>query len=233
MSDINSISSNLSSASSLASIGGNELGKDQFLQLLVLQLRHQDPLDPVKNEDFLAQLAQFSGLEQLQDINAGTQAGILMQQSITNSLAASLIGKDVLLDSSDAYVKDGEPVTFHYRLSDEAAVSARILGEDGAVVRTLSLTDEDGTYLSGGEHVLTWDGCDEAGAQVADGSYSIEWTATSPDGTAVAVESYLRDRVEGIRFSGGSAYLLLGGMEFSLADVVEIREASETDSPTG
>ena len=79
----------------------DELGKDAFLTLLTVQLQNQDPMDPVKNEDFVAQLAQFSSLEQLQGINeavsgsADAQATIEVQRAIEANTAVSLMGKQV------------------------------------------------------------------------------------------------------------------------------------------
>ncbi|MGA9120044.1 MAG: flagellar hook capping FlgD N-terminal domain-containing protein, partial [Bacteroidota bacterium] len=82
----------------------NQLGKDDFLKLLVTQLQNQDPLNPLQGTEFVAQLAQFSSLEQLTNINSSLEQNIqsnqLMTQSIGNSLAATLVGKDVRASSN-------------------------------------------------------------------------------------------------------------------------------------
>ena len=72
--------------------GGEELGKNDFLQLMVAQLQHQDPLNPLSNEDFLAQLAQFSSLEQMQNLNQSFSSF-----SLSSRLdgAVGLLGSDV------------------------------------------------------------------------------------------------------------------------------------------
>ncbi|MEO0650122.1 MAG: flagellar hook capping FlgD N-terminal domain-containing protein [Planctomycetota bacterium] len=76
-----------------------ELDRDAFMQLLVSQLQNQDPLEPVQNEDFVAQLATFSSLEQLEGVNDGITGLLLLEQGgqITSQLAegSSLIGKQV------------------------------------------------------------------------------------------------------------------------------------------
>lgn len=77
--------------------GGN-LGKDEFLQLLVCQMKNQDPLEPAKDTDFIAQLAQFSALEQMQNLN----------ETVTNSQAFSLVGKYVLINTTGSGGKIGE-----------------------------------------------------------------------------------------------------------------------------
>lgn len=69
---------------------GGDLGKDEFLQLLVCQMKNQDPLEPAKDTDFIAQLAQFSALEQMQNLN----------ETVMNSQAFSLVGKYVLINTT-------------------------------------------------------------------------------------------------------------------------------------
>ncbi|MBN2169900.1 MAG: flagellar hook assembly protein FlgD [Candidatus Krumholzibacteriota bacterium] len=219
--DLTSVSS--AGASGLAG-GLDEVGHDEFLQLLVTQMRNQDPLDPITNEDFLAQLAQFSSLEQLTDINAGTQTGLLLQQSVTNSLAPSLIGKDVLIDASTVEIAGGTPVGIHFKLDGEGIVEAQITDAEGNLIRTLEIAGEDGAPLAAGSHDFTWDGLDDEGEPVPDGSYTIAVSAKDGSGNAVPVTSWLRGRVEGVRFAGGGAWVIIGRMEFTLADIVEIRE---------
>jgi len=70
----------------------NEIGQDQFLQLLVTQLRSQDPLDPVKNQEFIAQLAQFSTLEQIQKLNTSFSDLLTLMQLTQGT---NLIGRMV------------------------------------------------------------------------------------------------------------------------------------------
>lgn len=77
---------------------GGDLGKDEFLQLLVCQMKNQDPLEPAKDTEFIAQLAQFSALEQMQNLN----------ETVMNSQAFSLVGKYVLIKTTDSTGKINE-----------------------------------------------------------------------------------------------------------------------------
>jgi flagellar basal-body rod modification protein FlgD len=70
----------------------NELGKDDFLNLLVTQLKNQDPLEPIKNEEFVAQLAQFNSLEQMMNLNKSFEQMLSLQQL---TQASGFIGKQV------------------------------------------------------------------------------------------------------------------------------------------
>ena len=78
--------------------GSSELGKEAFLKLLVTQLSNQDPLNPQSDQEFIAQLAQFSSLEQMQNMSA----------TLTNTSAYSLVGKDVVVSSTDSVGKTTE-----------------------------------------------------------------------------------------------------------------------------
>ena len=72
-----------------------ELGKTQFLELMIAQLENQDPLDPAKNEDFIAQLAQFSTVEGIENLNTGVESMAAAMQSSLTLQSASLVGRDV------------------------------------------------------------------------------------------------------------------------------------------
>lgn len=82
------------------------LGKDQFLKLLITQLRHQDPISPVEDKEFIAQLAQFSSLEQMQSLNSNMEMMMLSQQKLTSlGQATQMIGKEVEL-----FTREGESI---------------------------------------------------------------------------------------------------------------------------
>ena len=98
----NTTSTNSSQNKSLFNV--KNLGKDDFLKLLLTQLRYQDPTNPVDDKEFIAQLAQFSSLEQMQNLNTNLQDMMVSQQKLTAlAQATSMIGKIV-----EIYSKDGE-----------------------------------------------------------------------------------------------------------------------------
>jgi flagellar basal-body rod modification protein FlgD len=88
----------------------NNLGKDEFLQLMIAQIQHQDPLEPMDNSESIAQQAQFSSLEQMQNLNKSMDNLLTAYQSSEKSSALSMIGKEVegFVSSTDA---DGKAVT--------------------------------------------------------------------------------------------------------------------------
>jgi len=90
-----------------ASDATSALGKEDFLKLFTAQLKAQNPLNPLDGADFTAQLAQFSSLEQLTNLNSGMKNMVMFQGSLQNTLSVSLIGKQVKMDGGDFHTVQG------------------------------------------------------------------------------------------------------------------------------
>src|SRR5512140_1111594 len=118
------------------------LGKDDFLQLLVTKLQHQDPLNPQDDAEYISQLAQFSSLEQMKNISDGiatsNQWDFLQMQSLNNAMASGLIGKEVRAEYNGVYVEDGKNPTVSFTMDQPAAsVEFKIKDKDGNIITTL------------------------------------------------------------------------------------------------
>ncbi len=201
----------------------NTLGKQDFLNLLVSQMRNQDPLDPMKGTEFAAQLAQFSSLEQLTNLNTSmTQsldANAILTQSINNGLSATFIGKDVRA-AVDTFQYTGEgDVKIGYELPVEASkVTVKIYDGNGVLVNTLN--GDTGS----GQHSLTWDGTTGKDEAVASGKYSFKVEAVGADGKAITAEKYLFGTISGVRFKPEGTVFVIDGMEIALGNILEIME---------
>lgn len=194
------------------------LGKDDFLKLLITQMRYQDPLSPMDNSQFLSQMAQFSSLEQMQNLNDSFDQSMLLSQSLNNSSAAGLIGRHVRASGDGVTLGTTGSVELGYFLPQEAAtVTVTVLDAQGREVRTLV---PDGT--AAGAHKLDWDGADLDGRRVAAGSYTFKVSARDADGADISATSVVTGLVQGITFKNGSAYLLVDGREVSLSEVLEV-----------
>jgi len=199
-----------------------ELGKDDFLSLLVTQLQYQDPLEPVKDQEFIAQLAQFSQLEQLENMNSSlqttTEVDYLTGQTIANTMATTLIGKSVVAVGSDFILKPDSEVDLSFALDTDASdIKVSIYNEDGTRIRTIDLTD-----LPEGNNTITWDGKNEDGSTSAPGYYSYEVSATLPDGQSVNVERRVIGKVDSVKYGEGVAYLVVDGYRVQLSDIIEV-----------
>ncbi len=203
--------------------------KDMFLELLVAQMRYQDPLNPIEGTDFTAQLAQFSSLEQLRNmstsLDASMQADMLLARSINNTLATTIVGKSVKAVCDEVQYDGENPAVVNFDLSDRAAdVTVEIIGADGRKLRTIS---ESG--LDAGSGSIQWDGCDNGGNKVPAGTYHVEISATSPEGNPVAVQPLLLGHVDSVRFIDGNPVMVVDGREIPFGSVLEIYETEADD----
>ncbi len=202
--------------------GGQEMGKDAFLELMIAQMKNQDPLDPMDGTEYAAQLAQFSSLEQLTNLNDSMEKSIdadyYLSQSINNTLTATLIGNDVKLSSPTLHNIGQETTEFGYKIdSDAMTVKVEIYNEGGALVRTIK--DEN---VSSGDHKLSWDFFDDNGNKVAEGDYRFKITAIDGQEDDLVVSTYGVGTIDGVKFGESGTTLIVGGVEYSLADVLEI-----------
>lgn len=204
-------------------VGNSVMDKDDFLKMLVTQLQYQDPMSPMENTDFSAQLAQFSQLEQLENMNEKlsntADANLMMTQSINNSMATTLIGKEVRSNGGDFAYKEGESgKSLYFDLGDNAALTrVKIYNEQGDLVRTIEKSN-----MPEGENSFVWDGLTDSGSMAGYGNYRFEVYAESESGELVKAQPYQRLRIDGVKYIDGMAYLMAGDNTISLGDVLEI-----------
>jgi flagellar basal-body rod modification protein FlgD len=225
ISPISTTTSSSSSSSSSTSTGG--LGKDDFLQLMVTKLQYQDPLNPASDTDYIAQLAQFSSLEQLSNISdeltSSNQWSYLQSQSLNNVLASNLVGREVKADFSGVYLDDSGEANFSYTTKQAATeVKFEVLNSSGTHVATISADD-----VAAGSHSITWDGKDDRGNSVAAGYYTVKATATNTDGTTFTPDMSVSGIVTNVVYNDGSAYVVIDGLQIALGDIKSIGQAPQ------
>jgi flagellar basal-body rod modification protein FlgD len=211
------VSSSTAAQQDQAAGATSTLGKNDFLKLLTAQLQNQDPLQPVDNTAFVAQLAQFSSLEQMQ--NVSTQLSTLTQAMTTSGSlsAASLVGKTVSYAGGGVDVKDGATPSLQISLPSAALVTAVIQDSNGRTVRTLNAG-----VRAAGTSDLGWDARDDSGNGVPAGHYTVRLSAKGADGSAVAATARSAGVVQGVSLSGGTTQLMVGGSLVDISDVLQI-----------
>lgn len=208
----------LPGAAKTASAG--TLSKDQFLKLLIEQLKHQDPLSPMQNTEFTSQMAQFSQLEQLYNVN--TNLGTMAQASISanNAQSLGLIGKEVKAAGNSVDVKGGNASEMAFSLPENAATaSVSISDAKGNVIATI-----DTGAKEMGDNTVSWDGRDAAGQPVASGTYTFSVNAYSLAGDSIPADTYMRGIVKSVSIQNGVSYLNLGNTKIQLGDVIEVSQ---------
>lgn len=200
----------------------NEMGKESFLKLFMEQLKYQDPLNPVKNEQFSQQMAMFSQLEQSVNMNKNLEK-LLGQQNNMQIAALQLVGKNVLADRGALYHDKVKGITpFAFKLPQDAnEVKVDVLDVNGETVKTYNLGARNQ-----GEVQWKWDGSTDAGPPAESGRYSYRVSGTSGDGSPLSISTKLEGRVSGVTTSNGVVFLLVGDQRIALNEVETIKEGS-------
>lgn len=195
------------------------MGKEDFLKLLISQMQHQDPLEPMKNHEFVAQLATFSNVEQLVSVNEGISALGNIQAAAYETSAAAYIGKDVEVISEKMMVNgSGAPIQTGFVLAKSAeTVVVNFSNSSGEVVRSMQLG-----ATGAGSQSIEWNGLDDSGQEVAPGVYSMEVHAADVQGNPVHYEARIRGTVDGVSYETGSAVLQLGDLQATVANIVGV-----------
>ena len=232
MSYINSLlaSTSASTASSTTTDSStSSLGMDAFLQLLVTQLQYQDPLDPMDDKEFVAELAQFSSLEQLTEINSGIEGLTTIGQEQQLIGAVNFIGKTIEATGTAVSLTEGEATSVTFSLPEDASTCmVNVLDSSGNIVRTVDLG-----ATKAGDVEFTWDGKDYDGNTQDDGQYQVAVTATNADGDVMTVTSTMTGVVSGIQQVSGTYYLDIGnGRYVAFTDITNVVDSSSADETT-
>lgn len=196
------------------------LGKDDFLNLLVTQLQHQDPLNPAESTEFTTQLAQFSSLEQLNNINDNLKNMEQFQTSVTNAQAVSYLGKEITAHGNSLQLKDGQPAACHFELDASAALAAiTIYDASGGFVRSF----ETGPLSAGRQHAV-WDGLDNNGNASPPGLYRFEIQAVDANNQSLNVISLISSVVTGVSLKDKTANLITKLQTIAIDDVIDVSE---------
>jgi flagellar basal-body rod modification protein FlgD len=209
-----------SGVNTTSSSGINILGKDDFLNLLITQLQHQDPLSPMESAEFTSQLAQFSSLEQMSNVNKNLEVLQLYQASINNSQAVDFIGKTIKAQGNSIGVADGIADQIHFELAENAsAVIAHIYDSNKKLAKTIQAGG-----LNAGKQSVEWNVTDNDGNKVPDDTYTFEVIATDADANPVSVTTLIAASVTGVSFKDGTTYLMAGNQEIPIGSVFEVME---------
>lgn len=179
------------------------LGQEQFLKLLTTQLTHQDPMKPMENGEFLGQMAQFSTVSGIQDLQASFKDFASSISSDQALQAASLVGRYVSAPSQQALLAAGGTVSGDFSLpSSSPAVTLKIINpQTGETVRDIDLGAQ-----AAGTNQFDWDGMDNDGQFANPGVYTIQLQAQI-DGENTALSTNIKSKVQSVTMGSGSSGL--------------------------
>jgi len=197
------------------------LGKDAFMKLLVAQMNNQDPLNPQSNEEFIAQLSQFTQVEQLMNLNDGFQGLYMAMNSMNNNSMTQLLGKEVVAQGDQFHYGGEGDVELHYNAAADAKTTNLIVyNEEGSVVYKGSVDP-----VRQGEGSLNWDGKGHNGQQLSEGTYRFSLEAQGSDGEIINVAEYMVGVVDEMSFVDGIPQPSIRDIQFDLNAILRVGEA--------
>jgi flagellar basal-body rod modification protein FlgD len=219
----------------------NQLDKMDFLKLLTKQLQYQDPMTPMDNTEFVAQLAQFSALEgttnvekAISNLDKSFKNSLDVQNfnalSLTNASAVSLIGKKIRIKEQSIEFKQGVtktiPIQVHVGSPKETTVC--LLDAEGEVVKTFNVSGFDQQNSA----VFQWDGTGDSGKTVKSGTYKMK---IEGDDTDQSLYCFSEGVVDGIRYTETGPIVKIGGKELSIGNISDIAlsESSTSNADSG
>lgn len=211
----------------LRTSGNANIDKDAFFKLMLAQLKNQDPTNPMQSHEMAAQLAQFSALEQMQNMNSTLTEMRSAQRPLENFQSLSLIGKSV--DGDTAKVIRGpkdHDHDFRFQLPrDASTVSVRVRDADGNVVRTYEVKS-----AKAGENKITWNGEDENGRRVGEGDYEFFAEAKDAGDQKIPITTEFSGKISGVSFGAGGVVLHVGNQSIRMTDVKKITDPSAQEN---
>jgi len=197
----------------------DKLGQQEFLELMVAQLRHQDPFAPMENGDFIAQMAQFSSVTGLEELNNSFDQLATSLQSNQALQASTLVGRSVFVPSNNAFIANEKNVQ---GLLDLPVASSNVIVtiEDsvGQAIRQIELGSQPA-----GDVPFEWDGLDNNGNQVPAGAYSVTGQAQQQDGL-ISLDSFINAAVESVTLNQTGQGLTLNLKDIGSVPFSQVRE---------
>lgn len=186
-----------------------ELGKEDFLKMMMVQLQHQDPTNPMKPEDMLSKMATLATVEGIQ--NMGKQLGELKHQNrpMEQMAMTHLIGKTLTVDRQRFFHREKQPTYVGFQLSRPAEeVKLSLLDERGEVILSKQLGPQPAGAVG-----WSWDGLLESGIVAKTGQYQFRVTAQDVSHQDIPVESTAKLPVIGVSFESSEPVFLVGQPE--------------------
>jgi len=215
----NNAQTNLTPTNKPETVSKGKLGKNDFLKLLVTQMKNQDPINPMDSKEFASQLAQFNSVEQLIGVNKSLStlqnSQKMMRTEMTNSMASSLAGKQVSALSNKIKIKAGGSAGINYELNNPADKVQIVIkdAESGAEVRT-----ETFDRVPAGKNKWGWNGKNDNGVSVPQGQYKVEINAKNGD-KSVNSRMLVKGTANRVRFSGNGVMVSVDGVEVPIGNI--------------
>jgi len=199
--------------------GSSELGQDAFLELMIAQMKNQDPLEPMENGEFMSQLAQFTTSSGVKDLQSSFSQLAASMQSYQALQASSLVGRSVLAPGGAAQFTQTGPVEGVIDLtSSTQQLVVGIYDGSGQLVRRIDMGTQAPGSLS-----FTWDGYSDDGRLMPAGVYGVKANALV-DGNSVAMGTAVYAAVDSVNLGGANRGVQLNLAGLGTLDLAQVRQ---------
>lgn len=203
----------------------DKLGRDSFLKMFIAQMNNQDPLNPMDISQMSSQLAQYSSLEQLLNINSNLESIEGVQNSSNRYQSIDMIGKEVLADSSTLVLDNGNAAKGLFYLGEAADCTIHILDENGVSIREIDLG-----ALEPGNNEFEWDGFDNNKKLYKSGQFSYEVTAVNNNDDQISVEKTIKGIVTGINLSDEEPIIYVNSTPLTMSQILNVNMVEDKES---
>lgn len=214
---ITSLTPTTTTTSSTTTNPNGILGKDDFLKLLLLELKYQDPTSPMDSEKILTQTSQLASLESAQNTNKSLETLAASLASSMQYSTISAIGKIADTGSNAIVFEQGAATNFEmYYPTNVVSGSVNVLDVNGSIVKTITMDP-----LTAGVQPFSWNGTDDNGNTVNAGTYYVEsnYTDDNYKNHTVRIGTY---PIESVRFDNGVASVKIGSNYVPFSSIKEI-----------
>jgi flagellar basal-body rod modification protein FlgD len=218
MTAISPLTSPTNAASSVTSAMNNtEIASNftTFLQLLVTQLKNQDPLSPMDTNQFTQQLVEFASVEQQMKSNDSLNTLVTLEQTAQSTSALALVGATVVVNGSTAQLANGQ-ATWTLNAAKPATATISIADATGRTAYTGTFTINSGTQT------FVWDGRGNDHTLWPDGTYTLTATATDASGQSTAISTQVQARVDSVDLTQTPPLLSINGQNYTMNQLQKI-----------
>lgn len=204
----------------------NEMGKDDFLKLMMAQIKHQDPTNPLQSHEMAAQLAQFTSLEQLFNVNKNLETISKGQEPMQRYEVLNFLGKSIKADSKEIFWGQGDKsadLRFDLK-ADVSKAKVTIIDPNGDEIRTIDMGQ-----MKKGLNKVVWNGRDSKDQQARPGQYTFRVEAENTSGRKVGVTTETSGVITGVNFTSEGPLLMVGDQKVRLQDVHKIEDESQKE----
>ena len=189
-----------------ARVAKKALDKDDFMRIMITEMRHQDPTKPMDSDRMATQMAQITSVEQLKNVSNAIEK-MADKNNASDRLAMSgMIGRTVTVDKGRFTHQKGTISPINFELPEDASKTRiTILNEQGEEVATRDLEP-----MKSGQNVYSWDGITASNTQTGSGTYLVRVDAENSKGGKIKIDPISKEKIVGVSFEGGDTHFLVG-----------------------